>query len=310
MAATLDWDHCRSLLAVIDAGSLSGAARTLELAQPTVGRHIEALEAALGAPLFTRSATGLNPTRLAVSLEPHARAMATAAETLVRTAAGDPDGEARGVLRLTASENIAIGVLPRILTDFRIAHPLIDIELLASNRQEDLLHREADIAVRMVRPSQGALVARRIGEVRVAFYAHRDYLERHGMPGSMDDLRRHALIGYDRGQAIPAARAATNIEITPDIFALRTDNDAVQVAFLESGFGIGALQEPLGRRQPDLVPVLHDQFGFPLEMWVVMHEDLKTDRRARLLFDHLVSGLGDYLAEGRTPPSPSPRSAP
>jgi DNA-binding transcriptional LysR family regulator len=299
MAANLDWDHCRSLLAVIDAGSLSGAARALDLAQPTVGRHIEALEAGLGAPLFTRSATGLNPTRLALSLEPHARAMATAAQALLRTAAGDPDGEARGVLRLTTSGNIAIDVLPRILTQFRIAQPRIDIELTASNRQEDLLHREADIAVRMVRPAQGALTARRIGDVRIVLFAHRDYVARHGVPQSMDDLRRHTLIGYDRGQIVPAARAAINIDITPDLFALRTDSDAAQVALLRSGFGICALQEILGRRDPDLVPILADQFGFTLEMWVVMHEDLKGDRCARLLFDHLVAGLGAYVAEGR-----------
>jgi DNA-binding transcriptional LysR family regulator len=299
MASTLDWDHCRSLLAVIDAGSLSGAARALALAQPTVGRHIEALEATLGAPLFTRSATGLIPTRLALSLEPHARAMATAAQTLVRTAAGDPDGEARGVLRLTASETIAIGVLPRILTAFRIAQPLIDIELTASNRQEDLLHREADIAVRMVRPAQAALTARRVGEVRIAFFAHRDYVARHGAPQSMDDLRRHAVIGYDRGEIIPAARAAVNFEITPDLFALRTDSEAAQAALMRSGFGIGTLHEPLGRRDPDLVPILPEQFSFSLEIWVVMHEDLKTDRCARLLFDHLVASLGDYVAGGR-----------
>jgi DNA-binding transcriptional LysR family regulator len=301
MAPPLDWDHCRSLLAVIDAGSLSGAARALDLAQPTVGRHVEALEAALGGPLFTRSATGLNPTRLALSIEPHARAMATAAQTLVRTAAGATDADARGVLRLTASEVIAIEVLPPILTQFRRAHPLIDIELLASNRQEDLLHRDADVAVRMVRPVQGALTARRVGEIRVGFFAHRDYLALHGAPKTMDDLDRHTMIGFDRTQMLPAARAAVNVEITPALFALRTDSDVAQVNYIRAGFGIGGMQAPLAARHPDLVPVLPGQFGFPMEAWVVMHQDLKADRRARALFDHLVAGLGAYIAEGREP---------
>ena len=284
------------MLAVIDAGSLSGAARVLDLSQPTVGRHIEALEAALDAPLFTRSATGLNPTRLALALEPHARAMAAAAETLARTAAGDPDS-ARGVVRLTASEIMAVEVLPAILTEFRRAHPLIDIELSAANRQEDLLRRDADIAVRMVRPTQDALLARRIGEVRIGFYARRDYTERFGAPQSVDDLRRHTLIGFDRGQIIPAARAAINIEITPDLFGLRTDSDAAQIAALRAGFGICGLQEPLAAREPDLVPVLPGQFSIALEVWVVMHEDLRADRRVRLLFDHLASGLRAYLSQ-------------
>jgi DNA-binding transcriptional LysR family regulator len=291
-----DWDHYRSMLAVIDAGSLSGAARALNLSQPTVGRHIEALEGALDAPLFTRSATGLNPTRLALALEPHARTMAAAADTLARTAAGDPES-ARGVVRLTASEVVATQVLPSILVDFRRAHPLIDIELSAANRQEDLLRRDADIAVRMVRPTQDALLARRIGEVRIGFFARRDYIERFGAPQSVEDLRHHTLIGYDRGQIVEAARAAVNIEISPGLFGLRTDSDAVQMAALRAGFGICGMQAPLAAREPDLVPVLPDQFSFALDVWVVMHEDLRADRRARLLFDHLATALKAYLAQ-------------
>jgi DNA-binding transcriptional LysR family regulator len=291
-----DWDLYRSMLAVIDAGSLSGAARALELTQPTIGRHIEALETALGAPLFTRSATGLNPTRLALDLEPHARTMAAAAETLMRAASADAQGDS-GVVRLTASEVIAVEVLPAILTDFRRAHPAIDIELAASNRQEDLLRRDADVAVRMVRPTQGALLARRIGEVRIGFYARRDYLERAGVPQSFEDLRRHTLIGYDREPIVPAARSAVNVEITPDLFALRTDSDAAQLAALRAGFGICGMQAPLAARYPDLVPVIPDQFGFALETWVVMHEDLRSDRRARALFDHLATALKAYLDE-------------
>jgi DNA-binding transcriptional LysR family regulator len=282
------------MLAVMDTGSLSGAARVLDLSQPTVGRHIEALETALEAPLFTRSATGLNPTRLALALEPHARAMAAAAETLARTAAGDPDS-ARGVVRVTASEIVAVEVLPEILTQFRRAHPLIDIELVASNRQEDLLRRDADVAIRMVRPTQDALLARRIGEVRIGFFARRDYLEQFGAPESIDDLRRHTVVGFDRGQVIPAARAVVNFEITPDLFGLRTDSDSAQIAALRAGFGVGALQEPLAARDPDLVPVLKGQVSFALEMWVVMHEDLRADRRVRLLFDHLVESMTAYL---------------
>jgi DNA-binding transcriptional LysR family regulator len=300
MTPPLEWDHCRSLLAVIDAGSLSGAARALGLAQPTVGRHIEALEQALGAPLFTRSATGLNPTHLALTLEPHARAMAAAAGALVRAAAGDADGE-RGVIRLTASQIMAVEVLPAILTPFRRDNPGIEIELDATNRQGDLLRRDADIAVRMVRPTQAALTALKVGEARISFFAHRDYIARFGMPRSMDELRRHALISYDREPILPAARAAVNIDITPDLFALRTDSDATQLAFLRAGFGICVMQQALAAREPDLVPVMAEQFSFALETWVVMHEDLKADRRARRLFDHLAAGLRAHLAAGSRP---------
>lgn len=295
MSRNPDWDLWRSFLAVMDAGSLSGAARTLGIAQPTVGRQIEALEAALeGRPLFTRSPGGLRPTRAAQALEPHARAMATAADTLVRTASGDAE-EVRGVVRLTASEIAAHEILPPILTDFREAWPGVDIELLASNRLENLLYRDVDIAVRMARPTQEALLARKVGVIKVGFFAHRSYLQKHGEPRSFEDLRSHAIVGYDRVRPLAVALDKLDFEVTSDLFALRTDSEPTQHAMLRAGYGIGACQRQLGLRDPNLVAIMEDQFAFDLEVWVVMHEDLKADRRMRLLFDHLVAGLKDYV---------------
>jgi DNA-binding transcriptional LysR family regulator len=295
MAGAPDWDLWRSFLAVLDAGSLSGAARTLNIAQPTVGRHIEALEAALGAgPLFTRSPGGLRPTRTAEALGPHARTMATAAETLVRTASGDAEG-VRGVIRLTASEIAAVHVLPPMLTRFREAWPAVDLELVASNRIEDLLHRDVDIAVRMARPTQDALLARRIGAIPLTMHAHRSYLQRHGEPRSIEDLRGHTLIGFDRVRPIPSAIRQIDFEVTRELFALRTDSEVTQLALLAAGFGVCPCQRQIAARDANLVPLLEGVFGFELEVWVVMHEDLKTDRRMRLLFDHLAAGLKAYV---------------
>ncbi|MEO8926371.1 MAG: LysR family transcriptional regulator [Caulobacteraceae bacterium] len=290
------WDLYRAFLAVLDAGSLSGAARALDLAQPTVGRHIEALEQALGGgPLFTRSPGGLRPTEAALSLAPHAQAMATAAAALVRTASGEA-GSVRGVVRLTASDIVGAEVLPPILTDFRERHGEVAIELVLSNRQEDLLRRDADIAVRMARPTQSALLAHRIGAVRLTMFAHRRYLERHGEPRSLDDLARHTLIGYDRLQPPREALRQIGLDVTRDLFALRTDSDLAQIAALRAGFGLCPCQPAIARSDPDLVPVLADLFAFDLEVWVVMHEDLKTSRRMRLLFDHLVERLKAYVS--------------
>ena len=299
MANAPDWDLWRSFLAVVEAGSLSGAARILNIAQPTVGRHIEALETALGgARLFTRSPGGLRPTQAAQALAPHAKAMAVAADTLVRAASGDAETVA-GVVRLTASEVAAAEILPPILTEFRETWPKVDIELVASNRLEDLLHRDVDIAVRMARPTQEALFARKVGTLRVSFHAHRAYLQKHGEPRSIEELRGHTLIGYDRVFSVAsAASEALGFEVTSDLFALRTDSETTQLAYLRAGYGIGGCQRQIGARDPNLVPILTSQFGFDMEVWVVMHEDLKTDRRMRLLFDHLVAGLKAYVAEG------------
>lgn len=298
MAHEPDWDLWRSFLAVMEAGSLSAAARALRIAQPTVGRHIEALEAALGgAVLFTRSPGGLRPTPVAQALAPHARAMNAAAETLVRTAKGEADA-VRGPIRVTTSEVAAVEVLPPILTAFHRRWPEVELELVASNRMEDLLRRDVDIAVRMARPTQEALLARRVGTVALTFHAHRSYLQARGAPLSIQDLRGHALIGYDRIHPMAAATDQIGFEVTRDLFALRTDLDATQIAFLKAGFGIAACQRQIAARDPDLVEILADQFRFDLEVWVVMHEDLRADRRMRLLFDHLVQGLSDYVAAG------------
>ena len=290
------WDLYRAFLAVLEAGSLSGAARALGLAQPTVGRHIEALEAALGgAVLFTRSPGGLRPTEAALSLAPHAQAMSAAAETLVRTASGEADS-VRGAVRITASDIVGAEVLPAILTDFRERHGEVAIELVLSNRQEDLLRRDADIAVRMARPTQGALFARRVGSVHLSLHAHRRYLERHGEPRTLDDLAGHALIGYDRLAPPPEALKTIGFEVSRDLFALRTDSDLAQLAALRAGFGVCACQPAIARRDSNLVPILVDAFGFDLEVWVVMHEDLKASRRMRAMFDHLAAGLKAYVA--------------
>ena len=294
--ATPDWDLFRSFLAVLETGSLSGAARKLGTAQPTIGRHIEALETALGGgALFTRSSGGLSATEAALALRPHAQAMAVAAEALVRTASGEADA-VRGVVRLTASDVVGAEVLPEILRDFHEAHAGVAIELLLSNRQEDLLHRDADIAVRMTRPTQTALLARKIGSVRLQFYAHRRYLQAHGEPRNLDDLRSHSLIGYDRA-SIPARFAReSGVAVSRDLFALRTDSELAQLSALRAGFGICPCQPPIAARDPNLVAILTDQFDWELEVWVAMHEDLKATRRMRLLFDHLCQGLKTYIA--------------
>jgi DNA-binding transcriptional LysR family regulator len=294
MPSTPDWSLYRSFLAVADTGSLSAAARLLQSTQPTIGRHIAALEAALGdVGLFTRSPSGLAPTEAALALVPHAEAMAQAAEALVRTASGEADAEG-GVIRLTASEIVGGEVLPPLLTSFRRKHPDIDIELVLSNRQEDLLRREADIAVRMARPRQGALVARKIGVVPIYFHGHERYLKARGEPKTLEDLEHHDLIGFDRAAPVMDSLKTLPFDVRRELFSLRTDSDLAQLAMLRAGYGLCPCQPAIA--DSFLKPILMDQFRIDLEVWVAMHEDLKGSRRMRLLFDHLVDGLASYVA--------------
>jgi len=292
------WEHYRSFLTVLRHGSLSAAARTLKLTQPTIGRHIDELEQALRLALFTRSRQGLAPTDAAAELRPHAEVMEAAAGALVRAASGAAD-QTRGVVRLTASEIIGGEVLPPILTTFRERHPEIAVELVLSNRTEDLLKREADIAVRMVRPSQAALVSRHIGHVTLGLHAHRRYLAAHGRPQTMDELTQHTIIGFDRESAVVRHLQDLGFTLTRELFALRSDSDLAQLAAIRAGFGIGVCQIGIARRDAELVHLLPEHFAFQLGIWIAMHGNLRASRRMRLMFDHLAAGLSDYIASTR-----------
>ena len=292
------WESYRSFLSVMTQGSLSAAARELALTQPTLGRHIDALEEDLGLSLFTRSQSGLIPTQAARELLPHAQAMAAAADALVRTSSG-AGAEERGTVRLTASVIIGGEVLPPILTEFREKHPAIAIELVLSDVTADLLRRDADIAVRMVRPKQEALLARKIGRIALGLHAHRRYLDRHGTPRTLDELRDHAVIGFDKETAVVQSLRKLGMPLTRDMFALRCDADLAQLAALRAGFGLGVCQYGIARRDPDLVAVLPGAFTFEIEMWLAMHKDLRGTRRMRLLFDHLAAGLSAYAATSK-----------
>ncbi len=292
-----DWTLYRAFLAVLTDGSLSAAARRLGLTQPTVGRQVEALERALDVSLFTRAPQGMTPTPAALALEPHARAMASAAAAARRAISGV--GALAGTVRLTASEIMSAEVLPPILADFLPHHPGLEIELVATNQLEDLLRRDADIAVRMTRPTQKALVARQVGRVDIGLFAHRRYLDTHGEPRDVDDLRRHTLIGYDRMQIPGGIRSVDGMAITRELFAFRTDSDLTQIAAVRAGVGIGGVHLGIARRDPDLVPVLPDKVLFDLETWLVMHEDQRSSPRLRTLFDYLVRAMGDYAKASR-----------
>ena len=293
-----DWTHFRSFLQVAHSGSLSAAARELGLTQPTLARHIEQLEASLGMRLFTRSPQGLAPTPAGERLVPYAETMNLAADALVRTARGK-DEEIAGVVRLSASEIIGAEVLPPILRDIRAAFPRIVFELVLSNATADVLRREVDIAVRNIEPTQQALLARKIGDVELGFYAHKDYLAQRGEPKNTEEVLAHDLIGFDLDQRSTRAVNLDGVEVTRELFTYRMDNQLGQLAALRAGCGIGVCQVPLAARTDGLERIISNVTVFDLPIWVVMHEDVKDDPRMRIVFNRLGAGLEAYLAETR-----------
>ena len=222
--------------------------------------------------------------------------MAAAAAAFVRAGSANVE-ETGGVVRLAAANVMGVEVLPGILTDFRAEFPAIVIELSLSNQMADLLRRDADIAVRMVRPQQKALLAKRVGKAALGFYAHRRYLERCGYPDRLEDLPGHTLIGFDR--TLPSADFLKTVPmpVTRELFAFRCDNDLAQLAALRAGFGIGLCQTGIARRDPNLLPLLSKRFKVELEMWIVMHNDLRRNARMRALFDYLAIRLAQFAVQ-------------
>lgn len=299
MAKSIDWTLYRTFLGVLREGSLSGAARALDIAQPTAGRHVAALERSLGVALFTRSPTGLQPTPAAHALQPLVKAMADTAASLERAASAQAEGgdeAVRGILRITTSDVIGYEVLPAVFARLRERYPALVLELALTDRVEDLLHGEADIAVRLVRPGQERLIARHVGKLELGMYASRDYIERHGMPADIPDLMGRTLIGYDKERPFLRDASQRFGGVGRKDFAIRCDSNYAQLAMIRAGAGIGVCQVSLAGRGEALLRVLPDTLSMSLEVWLTMHEDLRNSPRCRVVFDALALALAEHVA--------------
>jgi len=286
-----DWGLIRSFLAALDQGSLLGAARVLRISQPTVGRHIAELESQLGVVLFERTGRGLLPSATALQLAEAARGMEAGALQLARTLSG-AQTQTSGSVRITASVPVAVHLMPPLLARLRQALPDIQIELVSSNQVSNLLRREADIAVRMVRSDQSSLVARKIGVVGLGAYAHKSYLARHGALRQPTELLQHALIGSDADPAILQGFQAMGYPVSRASFALRSDDFLVQWQAVRAGLGVGFAADYLARTEPDVVQVLPGLLKIPpLPMWLAVHREIRTNRLIRAVYDFLAEAL-------------------
>lgn len=285
-----DWTHYRSMLAVAEAGSLSAAARQLGTSQPTLGRHIRALEAALGVALFARAADGLRLTPAGEELLPYARSMREAAERLALTAAARGD-TISGTVRITASRIVAHHLLPPILARLRAAHPAIAIELVASDATENLMFREADIALRMYRPREPQVAARHIADLPMGLYAAHSYLDRAERPDSLDALLRLHWVGFDRSDLMLRAMQGLGISATRDFFATRCDDQVVYWNLVRAGCGVGAMQTRIADADPAVERVAPFVELPPMPVWLTVAEPLRASPRIRLVLDALAQGL-------------------
>ena len=290
MKPPLDWSLLQSFAAVAATGSLSAAARKLGNSQPTLSRHIATLELQAETRLFERSRGGLELTEAGAELYDYALRMADAAEDL-RLATEGRSQTLTGTVRLTASAIMATYVLPDILTALRREEPEIDIELVASDRTENLLQREADIAVRMYRPTQVDVITRKITDLKSGVFATPGYLAARGIPETIGDLQSHDIVGYDRNDLIIRGLEAAGMKVRRGFFPFRSDNQVVCWQMVVAGYGIGFVLKAVGLSEPAVVPILEKADIPKLPVWLTAHRELKVSRRVRRVYDFLADRL-------------------
>ncbi|MCR6670353.1 LysR family transcriptional regulator [Devosia ginsengisoli] len=286
-----DWNHLRAFLATVETGSLSGAARSLGLTQPTLGRQVAALEQELGVLLFERVGRSLVLTRAGQELFESARPMGEVAERLPIIASGQSQA-IEGLVRITASDVVAAHTLPPILKRLHAIAPGIEVDVVAANDVRDLMRREADIAIRHVRPEQPDLIARRCRGTTAHLYGASLYLDSHGRPRSGADLSAANFIGYSEADGLVAELNARGVPITRRNFRWTTGSVVTAWEMIRQGLGIGVMFRDVAEGAAGVEPVLPDLAPLDVPIWLAVHRELHTSRRIRLVFDLLAEELG------------------
>lgn len=291
-SVSFDWNQARAFLATVEEGSLSAAARALGVTQPTLGRQVSALEDQLDVVLFERVGRSLVPTQSGIELLDHVRAMREAASRISLTASGQSQA-IEGQVRITASDILSAHILPPVLKQLRDIAPLVDIDVVASNDIRDLQLREADIAIRHVRPEQPDLIARLVNEATAGLYASTDYLARRGRPQSVQDLGEHDFVGFADNERLIEALATFGATLSLQNFRVSSQSGVVSWEMARSGLGITVMADGVAGSTPDMEKILPGNEPFSFPVWLVTHRELHTSRRIRLVYDLLASFLAD-----------------
>ncbi|WP_262693295.1 LysR family transcriptional regulator [Kordiimonas aquimaris] len=293
-SVSFDWNQARAFLATVEEGSLSAAARQLGLTQPTLGRQVSALEEALDVVLFERIGKSLVLTPSGIELSEHVRAMYEAASRMSLTASGQSQ-TIEGKVNITASDIMSAYILPPALKQLRETAPLIEINVVATNDIRDLQLREADIAVRHVRPEQPDLIAKLIGDGAGAFYASKQYLDKYGRPETEDDLSDHDFIGFGDNTRMIDALNQMGLKLSKKNFRVGSASGLVAWEMARNGLGIIVMSNNVGDTTHDMERVLPNRDPMLFPIWLTAHRELYTSRRIRLTFDLLADFLSKEM---------------
>ncbi len=289
-SVSFDWNQARAFLATVEEGSMSAAARVLGQTQPTLGRQITALEEQLGVVLFERVGRSLVLTPSGGELVVHVRAMFDAASRVSLTASGQSQ-TVEGSVRITASEVIATYTLMPALKKIRAMAPLLDIDIVASDTIQDIQRREADIAIRHLRPEQPELIARLVREEAAYCYAASSYVEARGMPKTVKDLKKHDFVGYGNVPQMLEYLTNIGIDLTDANFRVGSASGVVSWKMACEGLGIAIMSEEVASQFPQMKRLVPDMEPIVFPVWLTTHRELHTSRRIRLVFDLLAELL-------------------
>jgi DNA-binding transcriptional LysR family regulator len=286
----LDWNQLNAFLETAETGSLSAAARKLGLTQPTLSRQVAAIEKRMGVTLFERVGKAMAITPTGLELLEHARAMGVAAQALSLAATGSSQAVG-GVVSVSASDIVAAHLLPPLVRLLREQEPGIAIEVISTNALSDLQRREADIAIRHVKPTQPDLIARLIRDAQANFYASKDWVKAHGHPRSAKQAAPLSFVGADRSGQYLSYLRQHGLPLSEANFSCYADHSVANWALVRQGLGIGAMMDEIALATPDIVRVLDDVPPVRFPIWLVTHRELRTSRRIRLVFEALAQGL-------------------
>jgi DNA-binding transcriptional LysR family regulator len=290
-----DWNRARAFLVTAEEGSLAAAARALDMNQPTLGRQVAALEKELGVDLFNRGGRGLELTPNGMKLVEHVRAMGDAANRFSLSATGQSH-VVEGNICITSTELLATFVLPPMIQKLRQVEPGIEIEIISTNDESNLNRREADIAIRTFRPSQLELIVKKLHDVKGHLYAATTYLERLGNPKSFAELNSANFIDFEKSGRLLTLLNSRGFELGTHNFPVVTRNHVVQWELVKLGVAISALPEMVGDPEPLVERLVIPGFApIEAELWIVTHQELRTNRRVRTVFDYFVSEFANYL---------------
>ncbi len=288
--SSLNWSLVQAFLAVAERGSLSAAARSLGVTQPTLGRQVRAIEDQLGAELFRRTERGFDLTETGHELLAPARAMREAAHQMQLQAVGQQSALC-GSVRVSASVVVANYHLPSIMARLRQKEPHISLELAPMDTSSNLHFREADIAIRMYRPTQLDLVTLCLGELEIGVYAAHSYIERRGLPQGVEDFEHHDVVGFDQDSSIVDGFRAGGFEVNREWFPVRCDHPTAYWELVRAGCGIGFSQVSVAERD-ELVQRLPIALPIPrLPVWLTAHEAVRHTPRVARIWELLVEEL-------------------